>query len=193
MFPKVVSFVDFSIFEQIKRCQFSEDLFLHEGFKTKQKHENILKSIMNLKEKYLPQFDYSKMKGFIQYFSMQSFVLGLWTQKDIDMFHYNAKQYRLMGDFTGSIATEEGTKIILYFSFLMCGKTKNIEPLANIEILAYSHDAFPIRYCLAQFILDEKRKFGHNFYTVPVPFTCDMSWPILKFSVRCFNNESVEE
>ena len=37
---------------------------------------------MNLEEKYLSQFDYNKMKGFIQYFSMQPFSLGLWTEKE---------------------------------------------------------------------------------------------------------------
>ena len=51
---------------------------------------------MNLKEKYLSQFDDNKIKSFIQYLSMQPFVLGLWTEKDIEMFHYNAKQFALM-------------------------------------------------------------------------------------------------
>ena len=41
--------------------------------------------------------------------------------------------------------------------------------------------------------MDEKRKYGHNSNGVPILFTCDMSWPILKSSLRCFNNESVEE
>ena len=37
-----------------------------------------------------------RVKGFIQYFSMQPYILGLWTEKNIDMFHYNAKQYTLI-------------------------------------------------------------------------------------------------
>ena len=147
---------------------------------------------MNLKEEYLSQFDYSKIKGFIQYFSMQSFAIGLWTKKDIDMFHYDSKQYALMGDSTGSIAAKVGTKMILYYSFLLCDKTKTNEPLANTEILTNSHDELPIRHCLNQFVLHEKRKFGHNSNTVKVLFTCDMSWSILKSAIRCFN-ESVEE
>ena len=99
----------------------------------------------------------------------------------------------VMGDATGSIAAKVGTKMILYYSFLLCDKTRNSEPLANVEILTSSHDELPIRHCLNQFILDERRKFGHNSNTVPVLFTCDMSWPILKSAIRCFNNESVEE
>ena len=57
----------------------------HEGLKAKQKHDNIFIRIMNLKEEYLSQFDYSKIKSFIQYFSMQPFVNDLWTEKDIDI------------------------------------------------------------------------------------------------------------
>ena len=68
-----------------------------QGLKAKQKHENISISLMNLKEEHLLQFDCNKIKGFIQYFSMEPFVIGLWTEKDIDMFRYNAKQHALMG------------------------------------------------------------------------------------------------
>ena len=99
----------------------------------------------------------------------------------------------LWGDATGSIIAKVGTKIILHYSFLLCDKTRNSEPLANTEILTDSLDDLPIRHCLNQFIFDEKRKFGHNSNTVPVLFTCDMSWPILKSAICCFNNESVEE
>ena len=124
---------------------------------------------------------------------MQPFVLGLWTEKDIDMFHYNVKQCGLMGDATGSIAAKVGTQMIFCYSFFLCGKTRNSEPLVNIEIRTGSHDELSIRHCLSQFILDEKRKFGHNSNTVPVLFTYDISWPILKSTICCFNNESVEE
>ena len=79
------------------------------------------------------------------------------------------------------------------YSFLLCDKNRNSEPIANIEILTNSHDELSIRRCRSQFILDEKRKFGHNYNIVPVLFTCDMSWPILKSAIRCFNNESAEE
>ena len=102
---------------------------------------------------------------------MQPFLRGLWTEKDIDMFHYNAKQYSLIGDAAGSIAAKVGTNMILYYSFLLCDKTRNSEPLANVEILTDSHDELPIRHCLKQFILEGRRKFGHNSKTGPLAFT----------------------
>ena len=98
-----------------------------------------------------------------------------------------------MGDATGSIALKVGDKMILYYSFLLCNKTKNSEPLVNIEILTDSHDEQPIKNCLQQFITDEKKKYGHKSNAIPIIFTCDMSWPILKATVRSFNNASIEE
>ena len=148
---------------------------------------------MKLKEEYLREFECQNIKGFVQYFSAEPFAVGLWTEKDIDVFHENATKYAFMGDATGSIALKVGDKMILYYSFLLCNKTKNSEPLVNIEILADSHDEQPIKNCLQQFITDEKKKCGHKSKAIPIIFTCDMSSPILKATVRSFNNESIEE
>ena len=109
------------------------------------------------------------------------------------MFHYNVKQYALVADVTGSIAAKFGAKIILYYSLLLCDKTRNSESLVNTEILSDSQDELPIQHCLSQSILNVKRKCGHNSNTATMLFICDMSWPIFKSAIRCFNNESVEE
>ena len=148
---------------------------------------------MKLKEEYLREFKCQNIKGFVQYFSAEPFAVGLWTEKDIDVFHENATKYAFMGDATGSIALTVGDDMMLYYSFLLCNKTKNSEPLVNIEILTDSHDEQPIKNCLQQFITDEKKKYGHKSNAIPIIFTCDMSWTILKVTVRSFNNESIEE
>ena len=98
-----------------------------------------------------------------------------------------------MGDATGSIDFIVGNKMILYYSFLLCDKTKNSEPTVKIEILTDSHGEQPIKNCLQQFITDKKNTYGHKSNTIPIIFTCDMSRPILKATVRFFNNESIEE
>ena len=148
---------------------------------------------MELKEQYISEFDYSKIKGFVQFFSLKLFAVGLWTEKDVDIFHFNALNFAFSADATGSIAFKVGSKMVLYYSFVLCDKTKKDEPLANVERITDSHGDQPIRNCLHQFITDEKRKYGDNSNSVPILFTCDMSWPILKSGLRCFNNESVEE
>ena len=128
----------------------------HEGLKVKQKHENIFLSIMELKEHYISEFDYSEIKGFVQFFSLELFVVGLWTEKDI--FHFNTLNYAFIADATGSIAFKVGSKMVLYYSFALCDKTRKDEPLGNVEIITDSHWKQPIRNCLYQFIMDEKKK-----------------------------------
>ena len=159
----------------------------------KQKHENTFLRILNLKEEYLREFECQKIKGLIQYVSAKPFVVGLWNKRDIDVFHENPTKYAFMGDTTGSIALKVGEKMILYYSFLLCNKTKNSEPLVNIEILTDSLDKQPIKNCLQQFITDEKKKYGHKSNGIPIIFTCDMSCLIFKATVRSFNSESIEE
>ena len=146
----------------------------HESLKTKQKHKNTFLSNLKLKEEYLREFECQKIKGLIQYFSALPFVVGLWTERDIDLFHENATKYAFIGDATVSIALKVGDKMILYYSFLLCNKTKNSEQLVNIEILTDSHDKQPIKNCLQQFITDEKKKYGHKSNDIPIIFTCDM-------------------
>ena len=65
--------------------------------------------------------------------------------------------------------------------------------MVNIEILTDSHDKQPIKNCVHQFITDEKKKYGHNFSAIPIIFTRDMSWPILKVTIRSFNIQSIGE
>ena len=60
---------------------------------------------MKLKEEYLREPECQKIKGFSQYFSAEPFVVDLWTEKDIDIFHENATRYAFMGDAPGSIVT----------------------------------------------------------------------------------------
>ena len=93
---------------------------------------------MNLKEEYLSQFDYNKIKAFVQYFSIQLSALSLSTEMDIELFHYNTKRYALVADVTGSTAAKVGTKIIMYYSLLLCDKTRSNESLAITEILSDS-------------------------------------------------------
>ena len=130
----------------------------HKGLKVKQKHENIFLSIMELKEHYISEFDYSEIKGFVQFFSLELFVVGLWTEKDVDIFHFNALNYAFTADATGSIAFKVGSKMVLYYSFVLCDKTRKDKPLGNVEIITDSHWKQPIRNCLHQFIMDEKKK-----------------------------------
>ena len=117
---------------------------------------------MEMKEQYISEFDHRKIKGFVQFFSLEPFVARLWTEKDVDIFHFNPLNFALTADVTGSIALKVGSKRALYYSFVACSKMKKHEPSANNEIITDSHGKQPMRNCLHQLIMDEKRKRGHN-------------------------------
>ena len=111
---------------------------------------------MEMKEQYISEFDYRKIKGFVQFFSLEPFVARLWTEKDVDIFHFNPLHFALTADVTGSIALKVGSKRALYYSFVACSKTKKHEPSANNEIITDSHGKQPMRNCLHQLIMGEE-------------------------------------
>ena len=118
----------------------------HEGLKVKQKHKDKVLSIMELKEQYISEIDYSTIKGFVQFFRLEPFAVGLRTEKDVDVFHFNAVNFTFMADATGSIAFKVGSKMVLYYSFALCDKTKKDEPPANVEIIRMANNPFEIAY-----------------------------------------------
>ena len=83
--------------------------------------------------------------------------------------------------------------MVLYYTFLLTNTIKKLEPLPLLEILTNSYDEKPIKWCLDAFLKDEKERYGHNVSTIPLIFTCDMSWSIIKAALRVFNNESIDE
>ena len=56
---------------------------------------------MKLKEEYFRKLECQEIKGFIQYFSTEPFVVGRWNEKGIDVFHENATKFASIGDATG--------------------------------------------------------------------------------------------
>ena len=81
----------------------------HESLKKAETREYVF-NYLKLKEEYFREFECQEIKGFIQYFSTEPFVVGRWIEKDIDVFHENATKYASMGDATGSIALKVGDK-----------------------------------------------------------------------------------
>ena len=79
-----------------------------------------------------------------------------------------------MLDATGSIASKVNGKTVPYYIFLLTNTIKNLDPLPLLEI-NNSYDEKPIKWCLEDFLKDEKERYGQNVSTIPLIFTCDMS------------------
>ena len=75
----------------------------HEGLKVNQKHESIFLSTMELKSNTFRDLIIVS-KRCCPIFQLEAIVVGLWTEKDVKMFHLNALKFAFMGDATGSIA-----------------------------------------------------------------------------------------
>ena len=97
-----------------------------------------------------------------------------------------------MLDATGSIASKVNGKTGPYYVFLLTNTIKNVDPLPLLEI-NNSYDEKPIKWYLDAFLTDEKGRYGQNVSTIPLIFTCDMSWPIIKAAICVFNNKSIEK
>ena len=97
-----------------------------------------------------------------------------------------------MLDATGSIASKVNGKAVPYYIFLLTNTIKNLDPLPLLEI-NNSYDEKPIKWCLEAFLKDEKERYGQNVSTIPLIFTYDMSWPIIKPAIYVFNNKSIEK
>ena len=93
----------------------------------------------------------------------------------------------------GVLLQKQIAKMVLYYTFLLTNTIKKLEPLPLLEVLTNSYYEKPIKWCLDAFLKDEKERYGHNVSSIPLIFTCDVSWPIIKPALRVFNNELIEE
>ena len=82
----------------------------HEGVKNLQHQDDTYLSIAKVKETFTNEIVGSKMKGFMQCYSIQSFIVELWTEEDVEYFHQHARNAVPMLDATGSIASKVKTK-----------------------------------------------------------------------------------
>ena len=73
----------------------------YEGVKNLQHHDDIYLSIAKVKEKFTNEIVGSKIKGYIWYYSIQPFIVGLWTEVDVEYFHQHAKDAVSMLDAPG--------------------------------------------------------------------------------------------
>ena len=76
-------------------------------------------SIAKVKEKFINEIVRSKVKGYIQNYSIHPFIVGLWTEGNVEYFHQHAMDAVSMFDATGSIASKVNGEMVLYYTFLL--------------------------------------------------------------------------
>ena len=121
----------------------SRDLYIqikHEGVKNLQHHDDIHLSIAKTKEKFTNEIVWSKIKGYIQYYSIQRFIVGLWAAVVLCSMSIFTNMQRIPCQF---IASKVNGKMVFYYTFLLTSTIKKLEPLPLLEILTYSYDEKP--------------------------------------------------
>ena len=116
----------------------------HEDVKNLQHHHDVYLSIGKVEEKFTNKIVGSNIEGYIQYYSIQPFIVGLWTEVDVEYFHQHAKDVVSMLDATGSIASKVNGKMVLCYTILSADTIKKLKPLPLMEILTNSYDENPL-------------------------------------------------
>ena len=129
------------------------------------------------------------VKGFIQYFSVEPFTMGLQTQKDIELYHEGRSFSPLFCDATGKVCANVNGKSIFYYTYVPQEYDLKVEPTPVCQILTDCQDETPLILCLERFTKPERKRFGFKVKTVPPLFICGVPWLIIKTAQKVFNNE----
>ena len=79
--------------------------------------KGLVQSISKFKEKYISEIG-STVKRFLQNFSVEPFTVGLWTQKDIEIYLEVASFSPLLRDATGKVCANVNGKSIFYYMYV---------------------------------------------------------------------------
>ena len=170
----------------IKQCGY-------EHRKANRVDEALMSSLNILKSKYDEEMKCKSVSGYIQFISSDPLTIGLWSEKDIELFHEMVRSYSLLVDATGSVCNKVNGKEIFYFSFISYDRSIKTEPVPHLEILTDRSSATTLIYLFLLFLEDEMKRYGYTSHSTPVLCTTDCSWPILKCLIEGFNNEKLEQ
>ena len=141
--------------------------------------KDLVQSISKLKEKYNSEMG-STVKGFIQYFSVEPFTIGLWTQKDIELYHEVGSFSPLLCDATSKVCANVNGKSIFYHTYVPQEYVVKVEPTPVCQILTDCQDGTPLIWCLDRFMKQEQKRYDFKAKIIPPLFIRDVSWPIIK-------------
>lgn len=155
--------------------------------------KEVVRSIQLLKSKYNEELKGKSIMGFIQFFSVDPFIVALWTEQDIELYHRMSNSHSLLVDATGSIVPKKDGKEVFYFAYISYDRSVKTEPVAHIELFTELSTTHTLKFVLSRFLEDEMKRYNYTTFSIPLLCTTDFSWPIIKSLIEAFNNESIEE
>ena len=135
--------------------------------------DTIIVSLQELKSSDERDLSTKIIPGFVQFTSFDPLTVGLWSEKDIELFRQMSQKYSFFVDATGTIASKLNGKEIFYFAFLSFNRFLKIEPVLHLEIWKDRASFNTIEFVLSNFLEDVKKKYGYRTHTVPILCTTD--------------------
>ena len=114
--------------------------------------KDIIKIIQLLQQKYVAESKSKCVKSFIQFFSVNSFTVALWTEKDIELYQPMSDTKSVVVDATGSIVSKLGDKEIYYFAFISYNRSLKTEPIPRIELFADLSKTHTLKFMRMRFL-----------------------------------------
>ena len=124
----------------------------YESKKKKRLHCNVKESVDLLKKRWIESSASKVIKGCIQFVAVDPLIVGLWTEKDVEIFHDAAKMYPLVTDATSNVVTKINSKRVFYFAFILFKREVVTSPLPSLEILTDCPDERSLTVMFSSFL-----------------------------------------
>ena len=135
----------------IKQCKY-------EAKQNSRIDDSIIVSLQELKSLHERDLSTNIIPGFVQFTSFNPLTIGLWSEKDIEIFRQMSQKHSFFVDATGTIASKLNGKEIFYFAFLSFNRLLRVEPVPHIEILTDRASSNTLEFVLSIFLEDVKKR-----------------------------------
>ena len=166
-----------------------------EGNLSKQKHSNLLQSLMMLREEL--NDDKSKKLGrYIQRINAFPLSITCITEEGIRLYHMLGHQSTLFLDATGTVVSLEKTNYnkpkMLYYALVLRHPKEGHAPIAVAEFLTQEHTVLAIAHFLESLRHYESILFGTHSMVQPSKFVVDRSITLLMSITKVYFQENVK-
>ena len=92
------------------------------------------------------------------FFSIDPFIVAMWTEQDIELYHRMSTSHSLVVDATEKIVPKKYGKELFYFVFVSFDRLVKTEPVAHIKILTELSTTHVIKFVLDLFLENEMER-----------------------------------
>ena len=169
-----------------------------EARKTDQRHENLVESLLMLRDEFVTTTASNRFPGYIRRIYCSPFTVMCFTETGVRIYHYMIKKSTLYCDATGSIVSLRGVKTlqpagtILYYS-LVVQHPNGDSPVAVAEMITTEHNITAVSHFLECFRREETTIFGWKNTSTPNKIVIDRSLVLLNSFLKVYNMESLSQ